>query len=44
MGSEDISRRTLATLRGSCPQDAFVKDLAQKEADMDRLIAQYIPA
>merc|ERR1712176_204324 len=39
-GAEDIARRTLATLRGSCPSHPFVKDLAQKEADMDRLILQ----
>lgn len=43
-GAEDIARRTLATLRGSCPSHPFVKDLAQKEADMDRLILQYAPA
>jgi coatomer protein complex subunit epsilon len=43
-GAEDIARRTLATLRGSSPAHPFVSDLVQKEADMDRLILQYIPA
>jgi len=43
-GSEDIARRTLATLRGSAQNHPFVTDLVQKEADMDRLILQYIPA
>lgn len=43
-GCEDIARRTLATLRGSCQTHPFVKDLEKKESDMDRLILQYIPA
>lgn len=43
-GIEDIARRTLATLRGSSQNHPFVSDLVQKEADMDRLILQYIPA
>jgi len=43
-GDEDIARRTLATLKASCASHPYVKDLAQKEADMDRLILQYMPA
>lgn len=43
-GAGDIARRTLATLKASCPSHPYVLDLAAKEADMDRLILQYMPA
>jgi len=43
-GANDIARRTLATLKASCPSHPYVLDLAAKEADMDRLILQYMPA
>lgn len=43
-GRDDVARRTLNQLRSSCQDHPFVKDLAGKEADMDRLILQYMPA
>ena len=42
-GNQDVARRTLASLRGSCAQHPFVKDLENKEAEIDRLIKQYLP-
>lgn len=42
-GHQDVARRTLASLRGSCAQHPFVRDLESKEAEIDRLIKQYQP-
>jgi len=42
-GNQDVARRTLASLRGSCASHPFVRDIEAKEADFDRLIKQYQP-
>jgi len=43
MGNQDVARRTLASLRGSCANHPFVQDIEAKEAEIDRLIKQYQP-
>jgi coatomer protein complex subunit epsilon len=43
MGNDVVANRTLASLRGSCASHPFVSDIEAKEAEMDRLIKQYLP-